>query len=68
MPTIPPKTADQASLIDTPGGCGAVIRYSFDHDRMAREYGVILCGTQSQAIDGKRTWFRCESCLSAEKA
>jgi hypothetical protein len=68
MPTIRQKPSDQAALIDSSGGCGAIIRYSYDHERLAREHGVILCGTQSKAIEGKRTWFRCKSCLSEEKA
>ena len=68
MAPSPTQTRKQANLSDAPGGCGEVIRYSGDHDSLAEEYGVIVCGMPSQAIDGKRTWFRCDSCVRSGKA
>ncbi len=67
MAPIGSQTRTQVNLVDSPGGCGAVIRYPGDHDGLAEEYGVITCGMPSQAIEGKRTWFRCQSCLEAGK-
>lgn len=67
MAPIHAEDPDQVKLVDSPGGCGAVIRYFRDHEELARQYGVIVCGKPSDSIPGKRTWFRCDSCLSEGK-
>lgn len=68
MAPSPTQTKESANLADTPGGCGAVIRYPGDHESLAMEYGPIVCGMPSDAIEGKRTWFRCQGCLDSGKA